>query len=238
MQPIRADKLVSEALGVTRQEARRLIQKRKVKINGVQCCRPDEKAESESQVEVAGQAVQHREYVYIMLNKPKGVVSASADPRCETVVDLVRGQYPRRALFPAGRLDKDSEGFVLLTDDGIFARNILAPKRHVPKTYCVTLDTPFTAEMAKGFALGVTLASGEVTLSAAAEETQNPFVCKVVLHQGLYHQIKRMFGRFGAGVNALRRTAIGPVELDAGLPAGGYRELTEEELAKITGACS
>ena len=102
----------------------------------------------------------YRKFVYIMLNKPEGVVSASRDKKDTTVVDLVAADFPRRELFPAGRLDKTSTGFVLLTDDGGFAHDILAPKRHVSKTYTVVIDTPLTEEMRRGFAEGVTLADG------------------------------------------------------------------------------
>ena len=151
-------------------------------------------------IQLDGKSRPRQAFVYIMLNKPAGVVSASSDRRERTVVDLVRGAYPRRELFPAGRLDKTSTGFVLITDDGGFAHDILAPKRHVPKTYRVTLDTPLTGEMAEGFAAGVVLmdkvrlAPAEVTPLSEDKRT-----VRVVLHQGVYHQIKRMFGVYGAG---------------------------------------
>ena len=126
------------------------------------------------------------------------------------MVDLVRSAYPRRELFPAGRLDKTSTGFVLITDDGGFAHDILAPRRHVPKTYRVTLDTPLTDEMVEGFAAGVVLMD-KVRLAPAEVEplSEDKRTVRVVLHQGVYHQIKRMFGVYGAGVNALHREAIG-----------------------------
>ena len=139
-------------------------------------------------------------------------------------------------LFPAGRLDKTSTGFVLLTDDGGFAHDILAPKRHVSKTYTVTLDTPLTAEMKAGFAVGVTLADG-TALSPAEVEAMTPdgLTVRVLLKQGVYHQIKRMFGVYGAGVNALHRDAIGGLALDAALAPGQWRELSDAEVAEITG---
>ena len=170
-----------------------------------------------------------------MLNKPAGVVSASTDQRDTTVVDLVGGAYPRRELFPAGRLDKTSTGFVLLTDDGAFAHDILAPKRHVSKTYTVVLDTPLTAEMQAGFAQGVTLADGTELSPAEVEAlTEDRLTVRVTLKQGVYHQIKRMFGVYGAGVNALHRDAIGGLALDKTLEPGQWRELSDEEVAKIT----
>ena len=168
------------------------------------------------------------------LTKPEGVVSASRDRRDTTVVDLVRSAYPRRELFPAGRLDKTSTGFVLLTDDGAFAHDILAPKRHVPKTYRVTLDTPLPQEMAEGFAAGVTLADGlELSPAQVTPLSADGRTVRVVLRQGVYHQIKRMFGVYGAGVNALHREAIGSVWLDDALAPGQWRELTAAEVAEI-----
>ena len=171
-----------------------------------------------------------------MLNKPEGVVSASTDKRDTTVVDLVGDAYPRRELFPAGRLDKTSTGFVLLTDDGGFAHDILAPKRHVSKTYTVEIDTPLTDEMVEGFAAGVTLADG-TALSPAVVEPVSADNCtvRVLLKQGVYHQIKRMFGVYGAGVNKLHRDAIGGLALDPALAPGQWRELSDVEVAKITG---
>ena len=121
---------------------------------------------------VDGKALAYRQFVYLMLNKPEGVVSASTDKRDTTVVDLVGDAYPRRELFPAGRLDKTSTGFVLLTDDGGFAHDILAPRRHVSKTYTVVIDTPLTEEMKAGFAAGVTLADG--TALSPAEVSPSP----------------------------------------------------------------
>ena len=143
--------------------------------------------------------------------------------------------FARRQLFPAGRLDKTSTGFVLLTDDGGFAHDILAPKRHVSKTYTVTLDTPLTEEMRTGFAAGVTLADG-TALSPAEVTALSPdgLTVRVMLKQGVYHQIKRMFGVYGAGVNGLHRDAIGGLALDENLAPGQWRELSDDEVAEIT----
>lgn len=233
MKELRADKLAAESLGISRQDARKLIWKGQVEVNGRLCKKIDEKFLEGSVVTAAGRQAVHQEFIYLMLNKPRGVVSASRDPRQTTVVDLVRDAYPRRQLFPAGRLDKDSEGFVLLTDDGAFAHEILAPKHHIPKTYRVTLDTPFTEEMQAGFREGVLLADGSRTLSAEALFTQDERVCQVILHEGMYHQIKRMFGRFGAGVERLQRTAMGDLPLDKDLAPGEYRPLKKYELEQI-----
>ena len=233
---MRLDKYLAETAQCTRSEAKALLRKGKVAVNGVLCKKGDTQIREGDGVTVEGRELAYRQFVYLMLNKPEGVVSASTDKRDTTVVDLVRDAYPRRELFPAGRLDKTSTGFVLLTDDGGFAHDILAPKRHVSKTYTVTLDTPLTDAMKQGFAKGVTLADGTALSPAEAEAlSADGRVVRVLLKQGVYHQIKRMFGVYGAGVNALHRDAIGGLALDESLAPGQWRELTAEEVAKITG---
>ena len=155
---MRLDKYVAGAAQQSRSDVRRAIQKGLVCVNGAVCRSADAQVPAGAAVTLNGQPLVLQQYVYIMLDKPKGVVSAAADKNDVTVVDLVGRAYPRRSLFPAGRLDKTSTGFVLVTDDGAFAHDILAPRRHVPKTYEVLLDTPLTPEMAAGFAAGVRLA--------------------------------------------------------------------------------
>ena len=231
---MRLDKFVADAAQLTRSAARGLIAKGRVTVNGQVCKKADCALREGDSVCVDGKPLACEEYVYIMLNKPAGVVSASTDGRDKTVVDLVGGAFPRRQLFPAGRLDKTSTGFVLLTDDGAFAHDILAPKRHVPKTYRVVLDTPVTDEMVKAFAAGVTLADGQTMQPARLiPDEADPFAATVVLRQGVYHQIKRMFGVLDAGVNGLHRTAIGGLALDEGLAPGAWRLITPEEKALI-----
>ena len=231
---MRLDKFVADAAQLTRSAARGLIAKGRVTVNGQVCKKADCALREGDSVCADGKPLACEEYVYIMLNKPAGVVSASTDGRDKTVVDLVGGAFPRRQLFPAGRLDKTSTGFVLLTDDGAFAHDILAPKRHVPKTYRVVLDTPVTDEMVKAFAAGVTLADGQTMQPARLiPDEADPFAATVVLRQGVYHQIKRMFGVLDAGVGQLHRTAIGGLALDEGLAPGAWRLITPEEKALI-----
>lgn len=231
---MRLDKYVAEAAQLTRSQAREEIRKGKIALEGVVTKKADAPVPDGAVVTRAGQPLRRTDFVYIMLDKPEGVVSAARDARDVTVVDLVGKAYPRRALFPAGRLDKTTTGFVLVTDDGAFAHDILAPRKHVPKTYEVLLDTPVTQEMIDGFAAGVRLADGKLLAPAVLRAGQaDPCSAVVVLRQGVYHQIKRMFGVYGAGVNALRRTAIGGLALDETLGAGGFRPLTAEELEKI-----
>ena len=233
---MRLDKYLAETAQCTRSEAKAMLSRGRVTVNGAVCKKGDAQLKETDSVTVDGQPLSYRKFVYIMLNKPEGVVSASADKRDTTVVDLVKDAYPRRELFPAGRLDKTSTGFVLLTDDGTFAHDILAPKRHVSKTYTVVIDTPLTDEMRAGFANGVTLADG-TALSPAEVEALTPdgLTVRVKLRQGVYHQIKRMFGVYHAGVNALHRDAIGGLALDAALEPGQWRELSDAEVAEITG---
>ena len=206
---MRLDKYLAERTGMTRSESRKAVTKGRVMVGGMVCRKADTQLdEHTAEVALDGTplAGAYQAFVYIMLNKPEGVVSASRDKRDTTVVDLVAADFPRRELFPAGRLDKTSTGFVLLTDDGGFAHDILSPRHHVSKTYTVTIDTPLTQEMRTGFAAGVTLADG-TALSPAEVTALSPDGCtvRVVLRQGVYHQIKRMFGVYGAGVNALHR---------------------------------
>ncbi len=232
---MRLDRFVAEAAQQSRSDVRAAIRAGQVCVAGEVCRAPDRQVPETAAVTLGGKALAREAFVYLMLDKPKGVVSAASDPRDVTVVQLVGGAYPRRALFPAGRLDKDSTGFVLVTDDGAFAHDILSPKRHVPKTYEVLLDTPLTPAMIDGFAAGVRLADGSVMRPALAQPLPGePCGARVVLRQGVYHQIKRMFGTFGAGVCALRRTAIGGLALDETLGPGGFRALSPEEVARIT----
>ena len=231
---MRLDKYLAETAQCTRSEAKALLAKGRVTVNGAVCKKGDTQLKAADAVAVDGRALDYQQFVYLMLNKPEGVVSASRDKKDTTVVDLVAADFPRRELFPAGRLDKTSTGFVLLTDDGALAHDLLSPAHHVEKQYVVTLDTPLTDAMRRGFAEGVTLADGETMAPAGVEPlTDDGLTVRVTLRQGVYHQIKRMFGVYDAGVNALHRESIGGVALDAALAPGQWRELTEEEEEKL-----
>ena len=209
---MRLDKYLAERTGMTRSESRKAVTKGRVSIDGAVC----RKADTQLDEHTAAVALD-------------GVPLAGA-----TVVDLVAADFPRRELFPAGRLDKTSTGFVLLTDDGALAHDILSPAHHVEKQYVVTLDTPLTDAMRRGFAAGVTLTDGETMAPAGVEPlTDDGLTVQVTLRQGVYHQIKRMFGVFDAGVNALHRESIGGVALDPALAPGQWRELTAEEVERL-----
>ncbi len=231
---MRLDKYISDALQLSRAQARQRIAKGAVSVNGAVCRQADRQITDADTVQAGGGQLARQQFVYIMLNKPLGVVSASTDRRDTTVVDLVAGAFPRRQLFPAGRLDKTSTGFVLLTDDGAFAHRILSPRRHVEKEYLVTLATPLTEEMCRGFAAGVTLADGQKLAPARAQAVEGrPCQARVTLTQGVYHQIKRMFGVYGAGVDGLHRLRMGRLWLDESLAPGAWRQLSGQELALL-----
>ena len=168
-----------------------------------------------------------------MLNKPKGVVSATDDKMHKTVLDLVPDNLKRPGLFPAGRLDADTTGFVLLTDDGDFAHRILSPKNHIEKTYIATLEKTLTEEDISAFAAGITLSDGYECLPAAVKLVGQA-VAEVKICEGKYHQIKRMFAVRGNRVVELKRVKMGGLSLDIALEPGKMRELTQDELLKIT----
>ncbi len=231
---MRLDKTIADALNLTRSEAKAKIKKKHVTVNGAVVTSPDYAFKEGDSLTVDGFAVAAEKFVYIMLNKPQGVISASDGKGEKTVLDLLPESMRRKGLFPAGRLDKDTTGFVLITNDGAFAHRILSPTKHVDKTYIATLDKPITDTVIADFESGMTL-NGERLLCAALRQLNDERThAEVILRQGLYHQVKRMFLKHGITVTALHRTAIGGVRLDTSLPPGACRYLTEEELHKLT----
>lgn len=229
----RLDKILSTQLNISRTDAKQMIKKGRVSVNGIPAKSGDVKVADADIVAVDGNEISYSRFVYIMMNKPKGVISASDGKGEKTVVDLVPSDMQRRGLFPAGRLDKDTTGFVLLTDDGEFAHSILAPSRHIDKTYVVTLDKPVTPEAVADFRSGMEL-NGERLMQADAEIiSEDATVCRVVLRQGLYHQIKRMFKKHGLTVLELKRVKMGNLSLDDSLLPGECRYLSQKELDLI-----
>ena len=226
----RLDKILARELNITRSQTKNLIKQKRVALNGEIVKKQDLKCGENDVITVDGRAICVNQYVYIMMNKPKGVISASDGKGEKTVVDILPQDMKRKNLFPAGRLDKDTTGFVLITDDGDFAHDILSPKNHIDKTYIATLDKPFDENLTKAFREGVVL-NGEKLLDAEIEAVDGDF-CKarVVLRQGLYHQVKRMFKKYGITVVELERIAMGKLALDATLGDGECRYITEEEL--------
>lgn len=232
----RLDKLIASSGTLSRSEVKALIRAGRVAVNGERAVSGDRKASYDDVITIDGVAIRNQEHIYLMLNKPQGVLCATRDRDCKTVLDLVPEELRRDGLFPAGRLDKDSEGFVLLTDDGDFAHRILSPRSHVPKTYHARLDSPIDMQsVSEGFAKGVVLDGGDVCSPASItllEDGNTPLV-EVVIFEGMYHQIKRMFVQYSQNVTALRRVKIGGLFLDDSLPSGGVREILHKELKQL-----
>lgn len=228
----RIDKIISEHTYYTRKEIKKLISQRAVYVNGEEVKRPESKFdETDISIKINGKEIEIRKHIYLLLNKPKGYVSATEDKSQKTVLDLIPKEYKYRELFPAGRLDKDTTGLMLITDDGEFAHNILSPRKHVQKEYEVVLDVPVTLAMVEEFRNGVNLNDGEC--KTAYLEITGDNSAKVTITEGRYHQIKRMFGCFGAKVVELNRIRIGNLYLPKDLKLGEIKEATETELEKI-----
>ena len=227
----RLDKIISNRTGISRKDAKSAISSGKVTVSGNVIRSSDYKVGENEEIILDGKKISGNAHVYIVLNKPKGYVSATEDPQQKTVIELVPPELFRNGIFPAGRLDKDTTGLMIITDDGDFAHRILAPKKHVPKKYAVTIDLPVTEEMRTGFENGIELSDG-ICKSAKLFKT-GEYTCEVTLSEGRYHQIKRMFGCFGAKVTELHRLSMGGFSLPENLLPGECRELSKKELALI-----
>lgn len=228
----RVDKLLSDNLCLSRKQVKNIISQGRVRLNGKTVLKGEEKADEDSSLTLDGKEVTVSKFVYIMLNKPKGVVSASDDKRDVTVVDILPQEMKRKKLFPAGRLDKDTVGFVLLTDDGEFAHRILSSKNHVEKTYVAEIEKNLSDEDIKKFEDGITFDDETVYLSAKCEMIGDR-LAQVKIIEGKYHQIKRMFIRVDNKVLNLKRTSIGGLKLDESLNEGEARYITPDELKMI-----
>ena len=227
----RLDKIISNRTGISRKDAKAAISSGKVTVSGNIIRSSDFKVSENDEIFLEGKKISGNAHIYIVLNKPKGYVSATEDPAQKTVIALVPPELFRNGIFPSGRLDKDTTGLMIITDDGDFAHRILAPRKHVPKKYAVTIDLPVTEEMAEGFENGIELSDG-ICKSAKLFKT-GEYTCEVTLSEGRYHQIKRMFGCFGAKVTELHRLSMGGFSLPENLLPGECRELTENELSLI-----
>lgn len=231
----RLDKIISNSSRVSRSELKKLAKKGVVKLNGQTVLDLSVKVEAENcEIELNGKTLDTRKFVYIMLNKPKGVVSASESNDDITVVDILPEHLKKNGLFPAGRLDKDTTGFVLITNDGDFAHRILSPFKHVPKTYITRLDVPCSENSKTLLENTMELKDGTVFKPASIkflnEEKTN---VEIVICEGKYHQIKRMFKAVGCKVLDLKRIKIGNLCLDETLKEGEAREISLEELKLI-----
>jgi len=227
----RVDKILAGTGRWSRREVKELIRAGRVAVGGAAVRSPDEKYDRDGlDLRVDGEPVSGEKYVYLMLYKPAGLVSATDDPRQPTVLELLPPHLRRVGLFPAGRLDKDTEGLLLLTNDGGLAHRLLSPKKHVDKTYFVRVEGVLDEEDCAAFASGMVLGNGLECLPAGLERLEAPDEAIVTLREGKYHQIKRMLASRGKPVRYLKRLTMGPLQLDSGLQKGAWRPLTAEEM--------
>ncbi|CAN7645154.1 pseudouridine synthase [Paenibacillus sp. LjRoot153] len=240
----RLDKILAHVGVGTRSELKRLAKEGAIYVNGVKVkdsgmqVNPDKDT-----ITVNGEVVTYREFVYLMMNKPQGVVSATEDNRDRTVVDLLDEEYAPFEVFPVGRLDKDTEGFLLLTNDGKLAHNLLSPRKHVPKTYYAKVEWEVNDADREAFSQGVTLDDGYETLPGDLKILQTgneaagiPSEIELTIMEGKFHQVKRMFQAVGKQVVFLKRISMGPLVLDPDLALGQVRELSVEELSSLRNA--
>ena len=231
---IRLDKFLSGQLNISRNDAKELIKKRLVTINGTVAKLYETKVDPAKDTVVSeGREVTYRKHIYIMMNKPQGVVCSTRDGESKTVLELVPPELFREGIFPAGRLDKDTEGFVFLTDDGALAHNILSPKKHISKVYFARLEKEAEDSYIDLFAQGLEIDGGDVCLPAKIEILDDRHEVYITIKEGMYHQIKRMAEAVGNKIVYLKRIKIGGVDLDPELPLGAYREMLHKEIENI-----
>ncbi len=229
---MRLDKFLCETGFGTRSEVKNLLKKGLVTVNGEVVKKPEQKIDEHTDKVICnGVPASYTEYVYLMLHKPAGVVSATEDRRERTVLDLLDGEQIRD-LFPVGRLDKDTEGLLLLTNDGELSHRLLSPKKHVDKTYYAEIEGTVTEEHVAQFLKGLDIGEKKLTLPAKLEILAGGPQSKirVTIHEGKFHQIKRMFRAVGCEVTYLKRLSMGSLVLDESLLKGEYRHLTDEEV--------
>lgn len=229
----RLDKRLAATGRWSRKEARELIRAGRVSVSGAPCRAPEEKVDEAAPVTVDGAPIGADRPVYLMLHKPAGVVSSTDEPGERTVLDLLGEEYQNIGLFPAGRLDKDTEGLLLLTNDGPLAHRLLSPRSHVDKVYYVEVDGTLDGNDVEAVQAGLTLGDGTVCLPAELELFPNQKAAYVTLREGKYHQVKRMLASRGKPVTYLKRVKFGPLTLDEALPRGAWRPLNEKELESI-----
>lgn len=233
----RLDKILADICGSTRKEIREIIRRGAVSVDGAVIRTPDAHVDPDnSRITLNGESVSYQKFVYIMMDKPAGLVSATDDPKLPTVLTLLPDKYKRRGLFPAGRLDRDTEGLLLLTDDGNAAHMMLSPVRHVEKTYYVEYAGTLVPDTVQRFASGMVIDGDEQCRPAKIELIQ-PGKARITLTEGKFHQVKRMIAACGGEVTYLRRETFGPLMLDKGSKPGDWRELYPPEIAYIDEIC-
>lgn len=231
----RLDKVISTQTSYSRKEIRRMAKAGEILLNGKICKTSDIKIDPEQdEVVVCGEKVNYKKYVYYMMNKPQGVLSASTDKNTDTVIDILPDALQRKNLFPAGRLDKDTTGLLIITDDGDFAHRMLSPNKKVYKHYIATLDKKLDESLKEKFENGIVLNDGTICQKAFFEKlSDNEALVKIC--EGKFHQVKKMFSACLYTVEKLKRVQIGLLKLDPDLQPSQVRELTKDEILLIFG---
>ena len=230
----RMDKLLASTGLWSRKEVKELVRRGRVQVNGAVLDRVEDKADpDQDEIRVDGEVVDCSPYVYIMMNKPEGLLSATTDKKQKTVLDLLPEHLRRRGLFPVGRLDKDTVGFILLTDDGPMGHALLSPKKHVDKVYYARVEGRIDETDVAALAQGLVLEDGLHCLPADLAPVGDASECRITLREGKYHQVKRMLAARGKPVTFLKRLSMGPLTLDEGLLPGEWRFLTREEVLAL-----
>lgn len=230
---MRLDKLLRERGIATRAETKQLIAERRVTVNGIPAESHSMECDSSDAIAVDGKVIGAASPVYLMLHKPVGCVTATCDETEQTVMDLLPDGYRELALFPVGRLDKESEGLLLLTNDGSFCTRVIEPEHHVPKTYYIEVGRPFPSDTEARFAEGIVFPNGAVCRPGVIEISADRMSALVTVTEGKTHQVRRMAAACGSKVRYLKRVRIGKLVMEDSLLAGQCRELTEEELKLI-----
>ena len=234
---LRLDKLLCHRGRLSRTEAAAAIRKGQVQVDGVPERSPAAHIDTDTQtVTLQGEVIRYEQYVYLMLNKPDGYVSATDDPREQTVLELLPPEYKKRGLFPCGRQDKHTLGLMILTDDGALAHALLSPKSHAEKVYRYRASDPLSEEDRAQLEAGVLLSEGYRTLPCRLRIGSDPTEGYITLIEGKYHQIKRMFAAIGNHIDELERVSFGGIPLDPALPRGAFRPLSGEELSILKNA--
>lgn len=230
---MRLDKFFSEMGLLSRKECAATVKRGRINVDGKPALRADVHIDPEKNIiTLDGETVGYERFFYIMLDKPAGVLSATEDKRQSTVLDLLDDRHRKLGLFPCGRLDKDTTGFLLMTNDGDLAHKLLSPRYHVEKTYAYTLRDPLTVSEAQRIEQGVDIGEKNITAPATVEMT-DPYTGLITITEGKFHQIKRMFASVGNEITALRRVRFGGIEIDPELGPGGYRELSDSEIETL-----
>lgn len=231
---MRLDKYLAEMGAGTRSEVKKAVRAGRVTVGGKVAKDASLHVGENDEVCMDGRAIAYEKFVYYMLNKPAGVISATEDPRQQTVLDLIE-ERQRKGLFPVGRLDRDTEGLLLITNDGELAHRLLSPRHHVDKVYFAKLDGPVSEREKELFAQGLKVDDSLTAMPAVLEILEPACEVRVTIREGKFHQVKRMFAAVGREVLYLRRLSMGLLALDPELAPGAYRRLTSEEESAIMG---